>query len=1508
MLPLYSSDGYGLSPSDLLIDTVSRFLSHEIGHARTSELITSWEKKGIPFASIGFQKLRPVARQEVAGLLYEMEGTKHPRLFLHDIFENTYPVEEAHWSSANFLRDEYLKRLDFYGRMGLRQDTTMVHNKPGYQNFMLNVLTDEEVRKATSAIREDFFGDFTYIVRQIPPVVIREMNKMFTENRAMNSNLNQAMRQLSYEEQVKRAVDFRIERATKFRGERFLYDDINPELYSGQRRMDFNKPAIINMLQSLLTSNSYFTANYLDKYFQERGQNPHIAGFEKIMNLGVMPSRTDVELALLRYFSNGFLSSANYETSFGLIKFFAKHGEGKMNKVPDDFRSNSRGDIARSGKISAIRDYYHADGSSTGHKLYLLVHQQKLFHVLKFLKENNFIYKISGDHFPIVDVDVYCSSWKNVNEISEYLAKHLFHFLINPEIPQAYPKDYDHLRQAILLPSGLLTRFTVNDRRPEFPEFAWYGGKYGLPRVTKDKKVITDPVEVFKYVHGKFGEYFYPLDYVQIGHRFISAIPAQSTTVQAMKAVMEAIKKEVFGRTGELPFDRYYMVNRPLTREEDRNKRMKDKFTNDREYPFMTIRLFRTDEAHPWASFYEENRFGDISRFKLRSRVKCPFTQVLYSREQYPKGEMGWIYDDRKNKWPDRLKLVKFRDNIPKDVQILGLFRKKGGKDDGITYTPAGPDSSPQNRFDYEMAQAYLEPGEGLYVYESSRAVLDQKGKFINEPYSHTNGDAVWDIIDLRKERKNIIATIERLRLRLNVRMGQDELLNIYRKALMLQKIFVGLTGTEDRRLYADIYGWIKLLRTLLSKLNLNLYLTSEQDVINSSIEELKIVPAERTEKQEKEWHNFKPVRVELKRDDMRFSAGVGYGFLGDKNVDTRDSIALRISRSTQGFKIDGAILPKKSWTFLQYKGNLLHAVDYIAQDVGEYCLLSEAVRFSSHPGLKRKVRLREDSQQPKDFVVYVMRNADGSITIEDSGHKRQFHFKPGEVKTFGYLLVKAETNDVLIANTEEKKNFSILPSFVSDLEEAENRAHVALSVNVNTAMNALGKTAPDVGKGLSAAVSSVVEELKKSVKFDESKEPRDPRSNEVAKEYLRNHPGIIDKFVQAMNKSENPLIDNISTDYYFNQLIALLWYSERKSVIDVWDRIALDKARVRYPLGIDPQSKRLNEQYAVRESELNLPSKIVLKEGYYLRLDGEGDNEILFSYRKEGKLNSIGRLALVWNKHASSWTFSFAGHYLFDRNDRGKGLGQLAITKLVEYLGSISSSGIDARRTSPFAQRMWQRMRASIEYFGFFETAREKKDPCSYVYVIRSANAKTNSSSPKKPLFDQSNPFKSEPIYEGHPKRFHIQLSSGEAIFEFTRRGKERVSIDRISSIGSKRIHYTDINYFNSPVTVTPNGVDVICKLNKMGQIEMYGKYGPVSIKNDKAMSIGPNQMKRQNERGGIDLTAEHMNLEVDKDKAQISQMIDLKELENIEINGLYIKDIEIKSLKNLSEVLGIH
>ncbi len=59
--------------------------------------------------------------------------------------------------------------------------------------------------------------------------------------------------------------------------------------------------------------------------------------------------------------------------------------------------------------------------------------------------------------------------------------------------------------------------------------------------------------------------------------------------------------------------------------------------------------------------------------------------------------------------------------------------------------------------------------------------------------------------------------------------------------------------------------------------------------------------------------------------------------------------------------------------------------------------------------------------------------------------------------------------------------------------------------------------------------------------------------------------------------------------------------------------------------------------------------------------------------------------------------------------------------------------------------------------------------------------------------------------------------------------------------------------------------------------------------------------------ETGGIDLTAGRMNLDVNADNAATASPVDLRAIENIEINGLYIKDLRIRPMTNLPQVLGL-
>jgi hypothetical protein len=60
-------------------------------------------------------------------------------------------------------------------------------------------------------------------------------------------------------------------------------------------------------------------------------------------------------------------------------------------------------------------------------------------------------------------------------------------------------------------------------------------------------------------------------------------------------------------------------------------------------------------------------------------------------------------------------------------------------------------------------------------------------------------------------------------------------------------------------------------------------------------------------------------------------------------------------------------------------------------------------------------------------------------------------------------------------------------------------------------------------------------------------------------------------------------------------------------------------------------------------------------------------------------------------------------------------------------------------------------------------------------------------------------------------------------------------------------------------------------------------------------------------NAPGGIDLTKERMNVDIEGNSASVAAPMDVKAMENIEINALYIKDLAINPLNDLPALLGI-
>ena len=113
------------------------------------------------------------------------------------------------------------------------------------------------------------------------------------------------------------------------------------------------------------------------------------------------------------------------------------------------------------------------------------------------------------------------------------------------------------------------------------------------------------------------------------------------------------------------------------------------------------------------------------------------------------------------------------------------------------------------------------------------------------------------------------------------------------------------------------------------------------------------------------------------------------------------------------------------------------------------------------------------------------------------------------------------------------------------------------------------------------------------------------------------------------------------------------------------------------------------------------------------------------------------------------------------------------------------------------------------------------------------------------------------------------------------------------------------------SPMSTTPRAVKIFTILEHYQALtfEQLLKALDFAMKTEMkvAAAIKTAIEERRSGPGGIDLTGKHMDLQVDSDKSALSSSMNFKLLENIEINGLYIKDIKIKPMNNLQEVLGI-
>ena len=239
-----------------------------------------------------------------------------------------------------------------------------------------------------------------------------------------------------------------------------------------------------------------------------------------------------------------------------------------------------------------------------------------------------------------------------------------------------------------------------------------------------------------------------------------------------------------------------------------------------------------------------------------------------------------------------------------------------------------------------------------------------------------------------------------------------------------------------------------------------------------------------------------------------------------------------------------------------------------------------------------------------------------------------------------------------------------------------------------------------------------------------------------------------LDDFIKAMG-TDNPLIDNRlagdegKLDYVYN----LLLFTVSKIKFRVWEQW-LDRARYGETKEDAERTKALNREHAVRPLNLRLGDEIKMEDGFYLKLVSSieptdityeireplADSKQLQNTKRISKLlqkvsflrkdyTSVGTVHLGWDENTLSWVpIPPKGTEIVDAY-RGQGLVQKAYSHLIDIFGVIRSTGITPNESSVFAQRMWERMGAKVEYVGYYQYPYILRTETGYAYVMRSKN-----------------------------------------------------------------------------------------------------------------------------------------------------------------------------------------
>ncbi len=236
----------------------------------------------------------------------------------------------------------------------------------------------------------------------------------------------------------------------------------------------------------------------------------------------------------------------------------------------------------------------------------------------------------------------------------------------------------------------------------------------------------------------------------------------------------------------------------------------------------------------------------------------------------------------------------------------------------------------------------------------------------------------------------------------------------------------------------------------------------------------------------------------------------------------------------------------------------------------------------------------------------------------------------------------------------------------------------------------------PDDSDPVKRIVSELNERYKRNVHAETGSKNAESRIDD----------GILDRFIAAMHKFDNPLFENQSTNYYY-QLLLNAVKKRRPTSWTVWvhSQVAGDEIR---------RNIALNQRHAVRPGRLKLPAEIALDgqlEGkdIYLKLAGYRDpHTVDYQYFVRGETVPKRTVQFTWDEETYSWVFHFNSNVLV----QSRFLLQQGYRDFLDIFGAIRSVGTGSEAL------IWDILGAPIEQISF---PKHQNSVSGQAFILRS-------------------------------------------------------------------------------------------------------------------------------------------------------------------------------------------